>query len=113
MTLDSLRYYVDEFHVDGFRFDLATVHGRQNGGAFDPEARLFSLLPRKIRYLRQVSLSRRALGSRRLCRRNTFPRMEWMEWNGGFGDITRRWVRGDSNLLPALRDKLEGSAEVL
>ena len=109
LTLDSLRYFVEEFHVDGFRFDLATVHGRQGGGPFEPSAPFFAAVAQDpvLRNIKLIAepwdLDAYAIGR--------FPD-GWMEWNGGFRDIARRWVRGDSDLLPALRDKLEASPEV-
>jgi len=109
MVLDSLRYFVEEFHVDGFRFDLATILGRQQGGAFDSRAPFFAAVAQDpvLRPVKLIAepwdLEAYAVGG--------FPE-GWMEWNAHFRDITRRWVRGDDELLAALRDKLEGSPEL-
>ena len=109
LVLDSLRYFVEEFHIDGFRFDLATVHGREGGGGFDPAAPFFAAVAQDP-VLRKVKMIAEPwdLGAYALGR---FPD-GWMEWNGGFRDIIRRWVRGESGLLQAVKEKLEGSAEV-
>ncbi len=108
LVLDSLRYFTEEFHVDGFRFDLATIHGRRAGGPFDPDAAFFATAAQDP-VLRRVKLIAEPwdLETYGLGR---FPD-GWMEWNGGFRDVARRFVRGESGLLPALRDKLEGSPE--
>ena len=109
LTLDSLRYFVEEFHVDGFRFDLATVLGREGGGAFDPAASFFTAAAQDpaLRKTKLISepwdLDTYALGR--------FPD-GWMEWNGAFRDVTRRWVRGDSHALGELRERLEGSPDL-
>ncbi len=109
LALDSLRYLVEELHVDGFRFDLATVLGRQGGGAFDPNAPFFAAIAqdpvlRRVKLIAEPwDLEAYAVGG--------FPE-GWMEWNAGFRDITRRWVCGDGGTLGALRDKLEGSPEL-
>ena len=44
MVTDSLRYWADDLGVDGFRFDLASVHGRPRGGPFDPDSALLSAI---------------------------------------------------------------------
>jgi glycogen operon protein len=109
LALDSLRYFVEEFHVDGFRFDLATVLGRQGGSPYDPNAPFFAAAAQDP-VLRQVKLISEPWDVDAYAVGN-FPD-GWMEWNGGFRDVTRRWVRGESGVLAALRDKLEGSPEV-
>jgi isoamylase len=106
LVMDSLRHYADEMHVDGFRFDLATVHGRRGDQGFDAEAPFFTaaaqdpVLARCVLIAEPWDIATHGTGR--------FPR-GWFEWNDDFRDIVRRWVRGDHGLLPALRDKLEGS----
>jgi isoamylase len=106
LVLDSLRYFAEEMGVDGFRFDLATVHGRQDGGGFDPRAPFFYATAtdpvlRKVKLIAEGwDLDTYGVGR--------FPG-GWMEWNDEFRDHLRRWVRGEPGLLAELRDKLEGS----
>jgi len=106
LVMDSLRYFVTELRVDGFRFDLATVHGRRGGHGFDPDAPFFTACAQDPVMNRCVLIAEpwdiAAHGTGR------FPR-GWMEWNDDFRDVVRRWVRGDHGLLPGLREKLEGS----
>jgi isoamylase len=106
LVLDSLRYYARELRVDGFRFDLATVHGRRDGSGFDPRAPFFYAASsdpdlRKVKLIAEGwDLDAYGVGR--------FPD-GWMEWNDEFRDGVRRWVRGEPGLLAELRDKLEGS----
>jgi glycogen operon protein len=106
LVLDSLRYFAEEMRVDGFRFDLATVHGRQDGSGFSPRAPFFYAVAQDpvLRGVKLIAegwdLDTYGVGK--------FPE-GWMEWNDDFRDNIRRWVRGEPGLLFDLRDKLEGS----
>ncbi len=109
MILDSLRYWVEECHVDGFRFDLATVLGREATG-FDPGAGFFDAL------LQDPVLARVKLiaepwdigpGGYQL---GGFPQ-PFAEWNDKFRDGVRRFWRGDPGQAPELARRLLGSAE--
>jgi isoamylase len=106
LAMDSLRHFATELRVDGFRFDLATVHGRRGGSGFEADAPFFTAVAQDPVLAPVILIAEpwdlEAHGTGR------FPR-GWMEWNDDFRDIARRWVRGDEGLLPALRDKLEGS----
>jgi glycogen operon protein len=109
LALDSLRYFAEEARVDGFRFDLATVHGRRGGSGFDPEAPFFAaaaqdpVLSRRVLIAEPWDVEAHATGR--------FP-PGWMEWNDRFRDAARDWVRGEGGALPALRDRLEGSPDM-
>jgi isoamylase len=109
LALDSLRYFAEETRVDGFRFDLATVHGRRGGSGFDPEAPFFAaaaqdpVLSRKVLVAEPWDVESHATGR--------FP-PGWMEWNDRFRDAARDWVRGEAGALPDLRDRLEGSPDL-
>ncbi len=109
LALDSLRYFADEMRVDGFRFDLATVHGRRGKSGFDPDAPFFAaaaqdpLLSNRLLIAEPWDIEAHATGR--------FP-PGWMEWNDRFRDAVRGWVRGDAGLLHELRDRLEGSPDL-
>ncbi len=106
LTLDALRYWVEEYHIDGFRFDEATVHGRVDGSGYRASAPFFAAVAQDpvLRRIRRIAepwdAEAYALGG--------FPD-GWMEWNGSFRDTVRRFVRGEAGLLPALRARLNGS----
>ncbi len=108
MVIDSLRYWVSEMHVDGFRFDLATTLARGPGG-FDPDHAFFSEI-RRDPVLSRVKLIAEPwdLGADGY-QLGRFP-AEWGEWNDRYRDTVRRFWRGDSGQLPALAGCLHGSS---
>jgi glycogen operon protein len=110
LTLDSLRHWVDEYHVDGFRFDLGVTLGREQHG-FDPGAGFFDAL------MQDPTLSRVKLisepwdvgpGGYQL---GNHP-AGMAEWNAKFRDDVRKFWRGDSGLRGALAARLQGSADL-
>jgi isoamylase len=109
MIMDSLRHWVTQFGVDGFRFDLATSLGREPGG-FDPGAGFFDVL-RQDPVLAGVKLIAEPWdigpGGYQL---GGYPH-PFAEWNDKFRDGVRRFWRGDAGLTPDLAKRLLGSAE--
>ncbi len=95
--MDSLRYWVQEMHVDGFRFDLATALGRVGRGAFDPGAPFF-LIDSAGQVLREVKLIAEPwdLGPDSYQLGNFPP--GWSEWNGRYRDDLRDFWRGTQGL---------------
>ena len=113
LILDSLRYWVTEMHVDGFRFDLASVLARNPDGSFGgPDDPLLTAI-RADPVLREVHLIAEpwdAAGAYQLGTR--FPGPLWQQWNGRFRDDVRRFVRGDRCTVPALMTRLYGSDDL-
>src|SRR5262249_29894995 len=110
LILDSLRYWVTEFHVDGFRFDLASVLTRNADGSFaGPDAPLLTAIRTDpvLRGVRLIAEPWDAGGAYQLGSR--FPGPLWHQWNGRFRDDVRRFVRGDRGTVPALMMRLYGS----
>ncbi|MFN4158232.1 MAG: glycogen debranching protein GlgX [Gemmobacter sp.] len=109
MVMDSLRYWVEVCHVDGFRFDLAAVMGREAGG-FDPQGGFFDAI-RQDPVLAQVKLIAEPWdlgpGGYQL---GGFPH-PFAEWNDRFRDGVRRFWRGDAGMAPDLAKRILGSAE--
>jgi glycogen operon protein len=109
MVLDSLRYWVEVMHVDGFRFDLASVLGREASG-FDPQGGFFDAI-RQDPVLSRVKLIAEPWdigpGGYQL---GAFPH-PFLEWNDKFRDSVRRFWRGDAGVTPDLAQRLLGSAE--
>ncbi len=103
MVMDSLRYWVEVGHVDGFRFDLATVLGREAHG-FDPNGGFFRRDPAGPGPV-PGKADRRALGyrSRRLSA-GRLSRTRSIEWNDRFRDGVRRFWRGDAGMTRDLAD---------
>jgi isoamylase len=108
MILDSLRYWVEECHVDGFRFDLAAALGR-DGRAFDPGASFFDAIGQDP-LLSRVKLIAEPwdLGEFGFQVGNFPP--GWAEWNGRYRDDFRSFWKGDEGFLPAVASGLLGSA---
>jgi glycogen operon protein len=110
MVLDSLRYWVLEMHVDGFRFDLATILGRERYG-FDPSGSFLDAV-RQDPVLSQVKLIAEPwdIGPGGYQVGNFPP--GWAEWNDKFRDNVRGFWRGDSGTLAELATRLTGSADL-
>ncbi len=110
MVTDSLRYWVQEMHVDGFRFDLATILARETHG-FD-ESSGFLHACRQDPVLNSVKLIAEPWdcgpGGYQVGR---FP-PGWAEWNDKFRDEVRRFWRGDEGMVPAMAARLSASADV-
>jgi glycogen operon protein len=110
MVMDSLRYWVEACHVDGFRFDLATTLGRGPNG-FDTRAPFFAAV-RQDPVLSRVKLIAEpwdiGLGGYQV---GGFP-SEWSEWNDAFRRTLRSYWRGDAGQLPELGRRLTASADI-
>jgi isoamylase len=110
LVLDSLRYWVEEMHVDGFRFDLAVTLGRRMD-EFDGFGRFFSTVQQDP-VLSRVKLIAEPwdLGPDGY-RIGGFP-APWAEWNGRYRDCVRRFWRGDRGQVPELASRLSGSSDI-
>ena len=107
-VMDSLRYWVEVMHVDGFRFDLASVLGREEG-CFKSSASFFDAISQDP-VLNRVKLIAEPwdLGTYQV---GNFP-VDWAEWNGRFRDTMRKFVKGDAGQLRDLGWRLTGSADL-
>ncbi|MFI5302622.1 MAG: glycogen debranching protein GlgX, partial [Polyangiales bacterium] len=110
MVLDSLRYWVGEMHVDGFRFDLATTLARGAHG-FDPASAFFTAIHQDP-MLRDVKLISESwdVGEGGYQVGGFPPR--WSEWNGRFRDDVRRFWAGYEPRVSTLASRLAGSSDV-
>jgi glycogen operon protein len=110
MVMDSLRYWVTSFHVDGFRFDLGVTLGRESHG-FDPGAGFFDAL-RQDPILTRVKLISEPwdLGPGGYQLGHHPP--GFAEWNDRFRDSTRRFWRGDAGERPEFAARLAGSGDL-
>lgn len=110
LVMDSLRYWVQTIGVDGFRFDLATIVGRDSEG-FAPSGHFFNCV-RQDPVLAGVKLIAEPwdIGpdGYQLGR---FP-SNWLEWNDRFRDTVRRFWRGDEGILPELARRMHGSSDL-
>jgi isoamylase len=110
--LESLRYFVMEMHVDGFRFDLASILGRdQNGHVLASPPLLEQIAGDPI--LANTKLIAEAWDAAGLYQVGSFPNWgRWAEWNGRFRDDVRRFVRGEPGVAGNLATRLAGSSDL-
>ncbi len=108
LIMDSLRYWVEVMHVDGFRFDLASVLGREKEG-FAKGSSFFDAISQDP-VLSRVKLIAEPwdLGTYEV---GNFP-VDWCEWNGRFRDTVRKYVKGDPGQLAELGRRMFGSCDI-
>ncbi len=108
LVMDSLRYWVKQMHVDGFRFDLASVLGRENGD-FRRSGSFFDAVSQDP-VLCHVKLIAEPwdLGTYQV---GNFP-VDWSEWNGRFRDTFRRFTKGDAGVVKEVGWRLSGSPDL-
>ena len=111
LVLDSLRYWVHEMHVDGFRFDLAVALARGATGAFEPEGKFFEDI-RTDPALSKVKLIAEPwdLGDEGY-RVSGFP-PAWSEWNDQYRQTVRRYWRGDKGQMGLMARRIAGSGDI-
>lgn len=112
VILESLRWWVRHLHVDGFRFDLASAHARDQDGA--PLARPPLLLAIDTDpELAGARLVAEAWDAGGLYQVGDFPGRRFAVWNGRFRDDVRRFWRGDEGMIESLMARLVGSPDLL
>ncbi len=111
LILDALRYWVMEMHVDGFRFDLASVLGRDRNGHVLAEAPLLERIAEDP-ILRDAKLIAEAWDASGAYQVGSFADHRWAEWNGRYRDDLRRFWRGDEGLLGAFASRICGSSDL-
>ena len=112
MVLDCLRYWAAEYHVDGFRFDLAAILGRDPFGAPLANPPLLETLAADP-ILAKCKLVAEAWDAGGLYQVGTFPAYgRWAEWNGKYRDSMRRFIKGDSGLAGEVATRLMGSPDL-
>ena len=115
IVLDSLRYWKKDMHIDGFRFDLASVFSRNADGTLNwGDAPIFSEIASdpELGQLWRVALIAEPwdVGGYQLGR--GFPGVAWLQWNARFRDDVRRFVKGDAAMVPDLMRRIYGSDDL-
>ncbi len=111
LILDSLRYWVSQMHVDGFRFDLASVLSRDlAGNPLEDPPILWSIESDPI--LAGTKLIAEAWDAAGLYQVGTFIGDRFAEWNGPYRDHVRQFVKGDRGAVPNLAARLLGSPDI-
>lgn len=111
MILDSLRFWVDEMHVDGFRFDLASILARDESGKVQPNPPILWDIETDPS-LAGVKLIAEAWDAAGLYQVGSFIGDEWKEWNGRFRDDLRDFLRGERGAVRRIADRLLGSPDL-
>ena len=112
LILECLRYWTIEYHVDGFRFDLASILGRnEDGSPMNQPPLLKNLAEDPI--LRNVKLIAEAWDAGGLYQVGSFPAFtRWAEWNGKYRDDMRSFLKGDYWFAQAAASRLTGSLDL-
>jgi isoamylase len=111
MIVDSLRYWVTEMHVDGFRFDLASILSRDSHGHPLPNPPVLWDIESDPA-LAGTKLIAEAWDAAGLYQVGSFVGDAWKEWNGRFRDDSRDFFRGESGSVGRFADRMLGSHEV-
>jgi glycogen operon protein len=111
MIVDSLRYWVEEMHVDGFRFDLASILARDPAGQPLPNPPVLWDIESEPA-LAGTKLLAEAWDAAGLYQVGSFVGDAWKEWNGRFRDDVRDFFRGVPGSLERAADRLVGSPEI-
>jgi isoamylase len=109
--LAALRYWVVEMHVDGFRFDLATILGRDGTGKLLANAPLLERIAEDP-ILSGTKLIAEAWDAAGAYEVGSFSERGWAEWNGRYRDDVRRFWRGDEGMLGLFASRICGSADI-
>ncbi len=110
LIIDSLQYWVTEMHVDGFRFDLASILGRDNNGQWMGEYSLLKDIAEDpiLASTKLIAESWDAGGGYHL---GEMPKA-FSEWNGRYRDTIRRFLNGDINVISSLATSIIGSPDI-
>jgi glycogen operon protein len=112
MILDALCYWVNEMHVDGFRFDLVSILARDSNGSVLENPPIIEKIS-KDPILSKTKLIAEAWDAAGLYQVGSFPGGErWAIWNDRFRDTSRKYCRGDSGMTPDLATRIAGSADL-
>ncbi len=109
--MSCLRYWVREMHVDGFRFDLASVLSRDEHGFINPDAPLTRRISEDP-LLRDIKIIAEPWDCGGAYQVGSFPGGRWCEWNDKFRDGIRRFIRGDEKLSTEAATRISGSSDL-
>jgi len=112
IIIDALRYLVQEFHIDGFRFDLAAIFSRDTSGSPMEDAPLIEMIAEDP-LLRDCKIIAEAWDAAGLYQVGTFSaNNRWLEWNGRFRDDVRLFMSGGPDSVHRLATRIAGSSDL-
>ncbi len=111
MIFDCLRHWVHTYHIDGFRFDLASILSRDREGNLIPNPPVVESISEdpQLADTKIIAEAWDAAGAYQVGR---FAALRWAEWNGRYRDDIRRFWRGDPNMIGPLATRLAGSSDL-
>lgn len=111
LLLQSIEYWVREMHVDGFRFDLASVLTRgEDSRPMDYAPLLLGIEFSEVAaHTKLIAEAWDASGTNQL---GNFPGMRWAEWNGNYRDVVRRFVCGEPGIIGQVASRIAGSSDL-
>ena len=110
LVMDSLRYWVEEMHVDGFRFDLASILARESEG-FDSQSGFLRAVHQDPVLSKVKLIAEPWDATAEGYRLGRFPET-WSEWNDRYRNTVRRFWSGQPNVLPDLPTRIAGSSDL-
>lgn len=112
LIIESLRYWVTEMHVDGFRFDLAAIFTRNDDGSVNltnppllEEISMDPVLAGTRLIAEPWDIASYQLGTR-------FPGATWAQWNGAYRDDIRKFIKGDEDMVAKMMTRIYGSPDL-
>jgi len=111
MLFLCLRHWVLNYHIDGFRFDLASILSRDRDGHITANPPVVETIAEDP-LLAETKLIAEAWDAAGAYQVGSFHALRWAEWNGRYRDDVRRYWRGDSHTTPALATRLAGSSDL-
>ncbi len=111
MIFHCLRHWVHNYHIDGFRFDLASILSRDRSGELMPNPPLVEVIAEDP-LLADTKIIAEAWDAAGAFQVGSFADTRWAEWNGHYRDDVRRYWRGDQGLSGAVATRLAGSSDL-
>ncbi len=111
MIFHCLRHWVHNYHIDGFRFDLASILSRDRQGHLVPNPPLVEAIAEDP-LLADTKIIAEAWDAAGAYQVGSFGSLRWAEWNGRYRDDMRRFWRGDPGMLGPLATRLAGSSDL-
>jgi glycogen operon protein len=111
MIFHCLRHWVHNYHVDGFRFDLASILSRDRQGHLVPNPPLVEAIAEDP-LLADTKIIAEAWDAAGAYQVGSVGQLRWAEWNGRYRDDARRFWRGDPGMLGSLATRLAGSSDL-
>lgn len=111
LIFHCLRHWVHNYHIDGFRFDLASILSRDRNGEIVPNPPVVESIAEDP-LLADTKIIAEAWDAAGAYQVGSFANLRWAEWNGRFRDDVRRYWRGDPHMIGALATRLAGSSDL-